>query len=101
MQSYEVDADKEYVIRGNSVVLKCKIPSFVADFVAVTMWEDSEGNNFHPSDSYGTYSLTFWFDTCMLCKFSSCHYISFATFPKNVKVALKPSALTEDFFVQW
>lgn len=56
MQSYEVDADKEYVIRGNSVVLKCKIPSFVADFVAVTMWEDSEGNNFHPSDSYGTYS---------------------------------------------
>lgn len=56
MQSYEVDADKEYVIRGNSVVLKCKIPSFVADFVAVTMWEDSEGNSFHPSDSYGTYS---------------------------------------------
>lgn len=48
-------ADTEYVIKGNSVVLKCKIPSFVADFVTISMWEDSEGNNFYPSDNFGNF----------------------------------------------
>lgn len=53
IQPYEAEADNEYVIRGNSVVMKCEIPSFVADFVSVTMWQDSEGNNFYPSNDYG------------------------------------------------
>lgn len=46
IQYYEVDADKEYVIRGNAVVLKCKIPSYISDFVSVDMWRDSENNTF-------------------------------------------------------
>lgn len=33
----------EYVIRGNTAVLKCSIPSFVADFVRVESWIDEEG----------------------------------------------------------
>lgn len=53
IQPYEAEADNEYVIRGNSVVMKCEIPSFVADFVSVTMWQDTEGNNFYPSKDYG------------------------------------------------
>ena len=28
---------------GNDVILKCSIPSFVADFVSVTAWVTSEG----------------------------------------------------------
>lgn len=41
--------DKEYVMRGNSAILKCSIPSFVADFVHVVGWIDEENNEFLPS----------------------------------------------------
>ncbi|KAL1463715.1 hypothetical protein WDU94_015441 [Cyamophila willieti] len=33
----------EYVIRGNSGILKCSIPSFVADYVLVDAWINEEG----------------------------------------------------------
>lgn len=45
-QSYDTHVGQEYVIRGNDVLLKCSVPSFVADFVAVLSWQDSEGNSF-------------------------------------------------------
>eukprot|EP00102_Acyrthosiphon_pisum_P015641 XP_008186302.1 PREDICTED: Down syndrome cell adhesion molecule-like protein Dscam2 isoform X46 [Acyrthosiphon pisum] len=51
-QSYEVEADNEYVIRGNSVIMKCEIPSFVADFVSVTHWVDSTGNSYYHDNDY-------------------------------------------------
>ncbi|XP_050520782.1 cell adhesion molecule Dscam2 isoform X32 [Daktulosphaira vitifoliae] len=51
-QSYEVEADNEYVIKGNSVIMKCEIPSFVADFVSVVQWEDSLGNEYYPNKDY-------------------------------------------------
>lgn len=35
--------DKEYIMKGNSAILKCLIPSFVADFVYVEAWIDEEG----------------------------------------------------------
>lgn len=35
---------EEYVMRGNSAVLKCLIPSFVADFVYVDAWINEDGN---------------------------------------------------------
>ena len=43
----------EYVIKGNAAVLKCAIPSFVADFVRVESWIDEEGNVLRHSDNYG------------------------------------------------
>lgn len=52
-QSYEAEADNEYVIRGNSAIMKCEIPSFVADFVSVTHWVDSSGKSFYPDNNYG------------------------------------------------
>jgi hypothetical protein len=52
-QSYEVEADNEYVIRGNSAVMKCEVPSFVSDFVVVENWQDSKGNSYLPGDDYG------------------------------------------------
>lgn len=52
-QSYEVEADNEYVIRGNSAVMKCEVPSFVADFVSVEMWVDSAGSSYRPDADYG------------------------------------------------
>lgn len=44
--------DKEYVMRGNAAILKCSIPSFVADFVHVIGWFDDEGTEIVPSDDY-------------------------------------------------
>ena len=38
LQPYESEAANEYVIRGNSALLKCVIPSFVADFIRVVSW---------------------------------------------------------------
>ncbi|XP_055318403.1 cell adhesion molecule Dscam2 isoform X27 [Sitodiplosis mosellana] len=51
-QHYGADILMEYVIKGNSAVLKCSIPSFVADFVRVEAWIDEEGTELLPSDNY-------------------------------------------------
>ena len=45
-QAYQTDAHSVYVITGNSALIKCEIPSFVADFVAVDSWTDNEQNEY-------------------------------------------------------
>ncbi|MPC99600.1 hypothetical protein E2C01_095026 [Portunus trituberculatus] len=47
------DVSLEYVIRGNSAILKCNIPSFVADFVSVQAWITDKGDTYYPSQNYG------------------------------------------------
>lgn len=37
-QYYVTEAENEYVIRGNAAIVRCKIPSFVSDFVHVESW---------------------------------------------------------------
>lgn len=54
-QYYEADVNKEHVIRGNAAVIKCLIPSFVADFVEVISWHTDEEENFFPSTAYGSF----------------------------------------------
>lgn len=50
----------EHVLRGNTAILKCHIPSFVSDFVAVDAWIDDEGAEYYPNKQFGIYySLTF------------------------------------------
>ncbi|XP_035901264.1 Down syndrome cell adhesion molecule-like protein Dscam2 isoform X47 [Anopheles stephensi] len=51
-QHYGADILMEYVIRGNSAILKCSIPSFVSDFVRVEAWIDEENNELVPSENY-------------------------------------------------
>jgi hypothetical protein len=63
-QSYEAEADNEYVIRGNSAVMKCEVPSFVADFVVVEMWLDSAGNTYLPGSDYGNECDCYSFSLC-------------------------------------
>ena len=41
-QEYETDVNKEYVIRGNSALMRCQWPSFVADFLSVESWSIEE-----------------------------------------------------------
>jgi len=52
-QYYEAEVVSEYVIRGNAAILKCTIPSFVAEFVSVESWVGSDGSTFRPSTDYG------------------------------------------------
>ncbi|KAL1463716.1 hypothetical protein WDU94_015442 [Cyamophila willieti] len=51
-QLYATEVNNEYVIQGNSAVLKCSIPSFVADYVMVVSWQDDQGNSFSMHDDY-------------------------------------------------
>lgn len=52
-QFYDTDVNKAYVIRGNAAILKCEIPSFVADFVSAVSWHTDQDETFYPSEQYG------------------------------------------------
>jgi len=56
-QNYVVEVNNEHVIRGNSAVIKCSIPSFVADFVTVLSWNDNTENEyiFHHDNTQGIF----------------------------------------------
>lgn len=45
-QSYITEAENEYIIHGNSAIMKCKIPSYVSDFVAVEAWISDKGETY-------------------------------------------------------
>ncbi|CAG4948443.1 unnamed protein product [Colias eurytheme] len=51
-QHYDTDVNKEYVIMGNSIILKCQVPSFVADFIEVLSWHTDEKEDFYPGENY-------------------------------------------------
>lgn len=58
-QSYNTYADREDIIRGNSAILKCKIPSFVSDFLDVVAWHDDIGNVYSlEKNAFGITRLT-------------------------------------------
>lgn len=58
-QFYDTDVNKEYAIRGNSAILKCQIPSFVADFVSVVSWHTDQGESFAPGGPDGKINWRF------------------------------------------
>ena len=37
-QAYDADPIKEHSIRGNNALIKCQLPSFVADYLTVMAW---------------------------------------------------------------
>lgn len=53
-QFYITEAENEYVIKGNAAVMKCKIPSFVADFVYVEAWINVDDNTEMTRDTVPT-----------------------------------------------
>ena len=52
-QSYNTETHNEYVVLNNDVILKCSVPSFVADFVSVTGWVDSQAKTHQLGDNTG------------------------------------------------
>ena len=45
-QFYATEVHNLYVIKGNSAILKCEVPSFVADFLHIIAWVDEEENSY-------------------------------------------------------
>lgn len=43
-QAYTVNLMEENVLRGNSAIVKCHIPSFVSEYVSVSSWIIFEGD---------------------------------------------------------
>ena len=60
-QAYQTDAHSVYVIVGNSALIKCEIPSFVADFVSVYSWIDNEKTEYFEelNNGYGNTNIYF------------------------------------------
>lgn len=52
-QEYQTDVTPEYVIKGNAAIVKCLIPSFVADFVSVQSWVTDRKDVYRPTAHYG------------------------------------------------
>lgn len=67
-QQYDTDVNKEYVIMGNSIILKCQVPSFVADFVDVLSWHTDENEDFYPGENYG-YFIVYLLQACSILPF--------------------------------
>nr|XP_017031932.1 Down syndrome cell adhesion molecule-like protein Dscam2 isoform X36 [Drosophila kikkawai] len=53
-QSYTVNVMDESILRGNSAILKCHIPSFVADFIVVDSWVEDEERVIYPQEDIAT-----------------------------------------------
>ncbi|XP_025160716.1 Down syndrome cell adhesion molecule-like protein Dscam2 isoform X1 [Harpegnathos saltator] len=57
-QKYEVQVRDAYVLAGNTGVLRCEIPAFVKEYVAVTSWfQDSAFNIYPTAESGGKYHM--------------------------------------------
>ncbi|KAK9708583.1 Immunoglobulin I-set domain [Popillia japonica] len=52
-QKYDIQVHDVYVISGNTAVLKCKIPSYVTDYVMVTSWVQDGTINIYPNTDIG------------------------------------------------
>ena len=50
IQKYDATVSREDILLSNDVLFKCGIPSFVADFVSVVGWVDSEGSGYEAND---------------------------------------------------
>ena len=48
-QEYSTSVPEEYVVTGNFALMKCSIPSFVADLITVVSWIDSNGITYTPN----------------------------------------------------
>lgn len=47
---YETRVIDEFVLRGNAAILKCNLPSFIADFVYVEAWIADDGTEILPNN---------------------------------------------------
>lgn len=53
-QYFEAQVYDVFAIRGNAAIFKCQVPSFVADYVEVADWVDSNGGKYYTKEIDGT-----------------------------------------------
>lgn len=51
-QEYEARVSDEFVLRGNAVLLKCALPSYVSDVVYVEAWISDQAQTYAAADQY-------------------------------------------------
>ena len=57
-QAYTTDASKEYVISGNTALVKCVLPSYVADMLSIVNWVDNTGQTYPMASRNGNFQKT-------------------------------------------
>ena len=55
-QGYRTEPSTEDIMHGNDALLKCRIPSYVADLTEVVGWVDSEGHEYRVNGNYGNFT---------------------------------------------
>lgn len=58
-QKYEVQVYDEYVISGNTAVMRCQVPSYAAEFTIVTSWIQEDVISIYPNSDTGTQFCSF------------------------------------------
>lgn len=53
IQDLEVDVSSNAVMRGNSAVLRCIVPTFMREYMTVTSWFQDHTFNIYPSSDGG------------------------------------------------
>lgn len=56
-QKYDVQVFDEYVISGNTAVLRCQVPSYMSDYVLVTSWIQDDNVHIYPTTDTGKFLL--------------------------------------------
>lgn len=51
-QSYQLRVNDEFVLKGNTAILKCIVPSFVGDFLEIIEWVSESGESYIISQLY-------------------------------------------------
>ena len=57
-QGYRTEPSNEDIVLGNDALMKCKIPSYVADMVEVVGWVNSEAAEYRVNNNYGKFIET-------------------------------------------
>lgn len=52
-QNYDTDINKEYVIKGNSAILKCVVPSYLSDYLEIISWRIDDEEVYYNDKNYG------------------------------------------------
>lgn len=73
-QKYEVDPIKEHAIKGNNAIMKCQVPSYVADFLTVIEWQSTDGDIYTAdSNNYGSHLFRILISCSTDCKIQARH----------------------------
>lgn len=96
-QKYEVQVRDAYVLAGNTGVLRCEIPAFVKEYVAVTSWLKDSAFNIYPSAesgecNYGLVARLTWERNIMWVQ--ATHVFPITYFQRRIEAETRfPSAL--------